>query len=51
MLEMGKFVPQVLRKLSVEWADDQGKGWEIEGALLCKQRGGSGRMRERREVG
>ena len=38
MLEMAKFVPQVLRKFDLEWASRE-DNWEIAGYWFAKQSG------------
>lgn len=38
MLEMTKFVPQVLRQFHLEWASPKDE-WEISGYFFAKQKG------------
>ena len=50
MLEMSKFVPQVLRNFEMEWASEQPE-WTMQGQLLCKQHGIIVKMKERKRQG
>ena len=50
MLEMSKFVPQVLRHFEMEWVGENGKQeWDIKASLLCKQHGVIATLRERKK--
>ena len=48
MLEMSKFVPQLLRHFEMEWASEEAE-WKFNGMFLSKQHGVIVRMRERKE--
>ena len=49
MLEMTKFVPQVLRRFSLEWASQKDE-WKISGYWFAKQSGVVMRLLNKEQV-